>query len=76
MVSKMVHCSFILSTSLAIIWVPVAQAVYTWPFENNTKALNHSKLYVEKRFPKSEDGRCGVNFGTSCEIDEGCSSEG
>lgn len=37
---------------------------------------NHSTSHLEKRYPKSEDGRCGANFGTRCEDDEGCSSEG
>ncbi|PON23326.1 hypothetical protein TGAM01_v207853 [Trichoderma gamsii] len=37
---------------------------------------DHTTSQLEKRYPKSEDGRCGVNFGTRCEDDEGCSAEG
>lgn len=77
MVFNMLRCSFILSTLLATIWGPVAQAMYTLPLVNNgTNASNHSAPQVDKRFPKTEDGRCGVKFGTSCENDECCSSEG
>lgn len=37
---------------------------------------NNTSVQLEGRFPISEDGRCGVNFGTSCPDDECCSSEG
>lgn len=76
MAFKMLRGSFFISTSLATFWIPVAQALYTLPLKNNTNASNHSTPLVEKRFPKTEDGRCGVDFGTSCENDECCSSQG
>ncbi|KAL7917460.1 carbohydrate esterase family 4 protein [Trichoderma austrokoningii] len=56
----------------ASVGIPVIQAT---PLENDADAPKQSSN-LEKRYPKSEDGRCGVKFGTRCEDDEGCSSEG
>ncbi|KAH8125008.1 chitin deacetylase [Trichoderma asperellum] len=76
MAFQMLRGSFFISTSLATFWIPVAQALYTLPLKDNTDASNRSIPLIEKRFPKTEDGRCGVDFGTSCENDECCSSQG
>ncbi|KAL7800326.1 carbohydrate esterase family 4 protein [Trichoderma ceciliae] len=42
----------------------------------NLQNANHTSEHLEKRFPISDNGRCGVNFGTTCQDDECCSVEG
>lgn len=64
----MLHFCWVLYASIAATWVLVSSAL-----EDD---YDHPTSQLEKRYPKSEDGRCGVKFGTRCEDDQGCSSEG
>ncbi|KAM0263148.1 hypothetical protein ACHAQJ_001301 [Trichoderma viride] len=89
MILGMFRHSLVLGTSLATVWVLDAQAAYISPKKNTTNAsllqplnrggfqnANHSSTQLGKRFPITENGRCGVGFGTSCQDDECCSTEG
>lgn len=72
-----VHCalSFKMRLFYRLVHASCAAALFLVTLATDNHNGN-STLHLEKRYPKSEDGRCGVKFGTRCEDDEGCSSEG
>ncbi|KAL7957469.1 hypothetical protein V8C34DRAFT_314866 [Trichoderma compactum] len=87
----MFGCSFILSVSLAALSIESAYGAAFIPQNPIAKsrvshsshskrdvnlAANNEFMPLSVNYPITEDGRCGVNFGTRCLNDECCSSEG
>lgn len=83
---------YILGTSLVTVWVMGASGAYVSRYPITTSDTGGSPILspksdvfqlangtltpLGKDFPITEDGRCGVNYGTRCENDECCSAEG
>lgn len=83
--------SFILSVSCAALSIgsaygaafipqsPIARSKVSFSVQSKRdgiQAANVDFVPLSLDSPITEDGRCGVNFGTRCENDECCSSEG